>query len=86
MNHYMLRFGAILLLLGVLLTLRNAVFPLPVAWAYFGIYQFLMSDAGFKGAYSVLPIAALVGMAVLVAVAIIQFVRNGFSLLPKGSN
>lgn len=77
---------AILLLLGVMLKLRNAVFPLPVAWAYFGIYQFLMSGAGFKGAYSVLPIAALVGMAVLVAVAIVQFIRNGFSLLPKGSN
>lgn len=76
---------AILLLIGVLLKLRNAVFPLPVAWAYLGIYQFLKSDAGFKGAYSVLPIVALAGMAVLVVVAVIQFIRNGFSLLPKGS-
>ena len=74
---------AILLLIAVLLKLRNAVFPLPVAWAYLGIYQFLMSDAGFKGTYATLPIVAIAGMSVLVIVAIIQFVRNGFSILPK---
>lgn len=34
---------AIVLLIGVLLKIRNAVFPLPVAWAYLGIYQFLRS-------------------------------------------
>lgn len=76
---------AILLLIAVLLKLRNAVFPLPVAWAYFGIYQFLLSDAGFGGQYTRLPIVAISGMAVLVIVAIIQLVRNGFSLLPKES-
>lgn len=76
---------AILLLIAVLLKLRNAVFPLPVAWAYLGIYQFLMSDAGFGGQYTRLPIVAISGMAVLLIVAIIQFVRNGFSLLPKES-
>lgn len=76
---------AIILLVGVLLKLRNAVFPLPVAWAYFGIYQFLKSDAGFGGAYGTLQIVSILGIAVLVIIAIAQFVRNGFSLLPKGS-
>ncbi|MPM77928.1 hypothetical protein SDC9_124938 [bioreactor metagenome] len=76
---------AILLLVAVLSKLRNAIFPLPVAWAYLGIYQFLLSDAGFGGRYTRLPIVAIAGMAVLVIVAIIQLVRNGFSLLPKES-
>lgn len=76
---------AIILLIGVMLKLRNAAFPLPVAWAYFGIYQFLRSDAGFGGVYGSLQTVAIAGIVVLVVVAIIQFVRNGFSLLPKES-
>ena len=76
---------AIILLIGVMLKLRNAVFPLPVAWAYFGIYQFLRSDTGFDDVYGSLQTVAIAGMVVLVVVAIIQFVRNGFSLLPKES-
>jgi hypothetical protein len=74
---------AILLLVGVLLKIRNAAFPLPVAWAYFGIYQFLQSPAGFKGEFSTLPIIAIAGVSVLVVVAVIQFCRNRFSVLPE---
>lgn len=74
---------AIVLLIGVLLKIRNAVFPLPVAWAYFGIYQFLQSPAGFKGEFSTLSIIAIAGMAVLMVLAVIQFYRNRFSVLPE---
>ncbi|HML68126.1 MAG TPA: tryptophan-rich sensory protein [Clostridia bacterium] len=74
---------AILLLFIVLLRLRNAAFPLPVAWAYLGIYQFLKSDVGFSGAYSVLQTVAIAGMAILVIIAVVQFILNGFSLLPR---
>ena len=74
---------AIVLLTGVLLKIRNAAFPLPVAWAYFGIHQFLQSPTGFKGEFATLQIIALIGMAVLIIVAAIQFYRNKLSVLPK---
>lgn len=67
----------------VLTQLRNAVFPLPVAWAYFGIYQSLISPQGFKGEYDLLQITALAGMAVLIGMAAIQLYRNHFGLLPE---
>lgn len=67
----------------VLSRIRNAVFPLPVAWAYLGIYQFLNSPAGFNGAYPLLQWIALGGMAVLIGVAAVQLYRNHFSILPS---
>lgn len=74
---------AVLLIILVLFKIRNAVFPLPVAWAYFGIYQFLNAPVGFKGEFGLLQTVALGGMAVLIGVAAIQLYRNHFSLLPE---
>ena len=76
---------AIVLIILVLLKIRNAAFPLPVAWAYFGIYQFLKAPEGFQGAYSQLQTIALVGMIVLLLVAIVQLIRNQFSVVPVRS-
>ncbi len=76
---------AVLLVIGVQLNLRNAVFSLPVAWAYFGIYQFLRSPEGFKGQIPFLHIISLVGTVVLIGSASIQFYRNHFLLLPKSN-
>lgn len=69
---------AIILAAVVLTKIRNTAFPLPIAWAYFGIYQNLTSPEGFKGQYSLLQTVALVGMAVLIGMAVIQFYRNHF--------
>ncbi|MFA5528233.1 MAG: TspO/MBR family protein [Peptostreptococcales bacterium] len=77
---------AILLVLMVLSKIRNAVFLLPIAWAYFGIYQFLKAPEGFKGQFDLLQNIALAGIAVLVVLAAIQFYRNHFSLIPKPEN
>ena len=74
---------AILLVVVVLSEIRNAVFPLPIAWAYFGIYQFLNAPEGFKGEFGLLQSIALAGVVVLVALASVQFYRNRFSLIPK---
>ena len=73
---------AVFLVIFVLSKIRNAAFPLPVAWAYFGIYQFLKAPEGFKGEFGLLQTVALSGAAVLVVVAAIQLYRNRFSLLP----
>lgn len=74
---------AILLVIMVLSKIRNASFPLPVAWAYFGIYKYLNAPEGFKGEYGFLQRVALVGMSVLIGMAVIRFYRNHLSLLPK---
>ncbi|MHB8135399.1 MAG: TspO/MBR family protein [Anaerolineaceae bacterium] len=80
--------GIIMLIIAVFLVIfvlsknHNAAFPLPVAWAYFGIYQFLKAPEGFKGEFGLLQTVALVGAVVLVVVAVIQLYRNRYSLLP----
>lgn len=74
---------AILLVIVVLSKIPNAAFPLPIAWAYFGIYIFLNAPEGFKGAFGLLQNVALVGMSVLIGVAVIQFYRNRLSLIPR---
>lgn len=73
---------AILLVFLVLQSNKNAAFPLPIAWAYFGIYQFLNAPEGFNGAYNILPVVCLGGMVVLIGIAAIQLFKNQFALLP----
>jgi benzodiazapine receptor len=70
------------LLILVLLKIRNAAFPLPVSWAYFGIYQFLKAPEGFNGEYNLLQTIALVGMILLLLIAVVQLIRNRFSVIP----
>ena len=76
---------AVALVFVVLLRVKNAAFPLPIAWAFFGIYQFQNSPLGFKGQYKLVPMVALVGMVVLIGLAAIQLYRNKFSVIPQGA-
>lgn len=69
----------------VLLTTKNAIFPIPIAWGFYGIYQFLISPTGFQGKYSLLPMAALLGILALIGMAGFQFYRNQFRLMPEPS-
>jgi hypothetical protein len=73
---------AVVLTAVVTLNTRNAVFPLPVAWGYFGIQQFLMAPEGFHGQFGYLPIATLVGIVVLIGIAGFQFFKNRYRLMP----
>jgi len=77
---------AVLLVVLVQLKNKNAAFPLPIAWAYFGIYQFLKAPEGFSGEYRLLQLTALLGMVVLIGAAAIQLYRNRFSLLPVSTD
>lgn len=74
---------AIALVLIVLTSNKNAIFPLPIAWAYLGIYQFLKSPEGFKGQYVLLQMVSLAGMAILIGMSAIQLYKNNFKLLPQ---
>ena len=76
---------AVILVGVILLGTRNAVYPLPVAWAYWGINRFLLAPEGFKGAYPVLQIVSLAGLAALVILAAYQFYRNHYALLPASA-
>lgn len=67
----------------VLTRIRNAIFPLPVAWAYFGIYQSLQSPEGFNGQFETLQIVALVGMTILGLMVAVQFYQNHFRFFPE---
>lgn len=71
---------AVLLIFGVNLKNRNAIFPLPIAWAYLGICQFLKSPIGFNGAYNQVQITALIGMVVLICIAVYRLYKNHYLL------
>ena len=74
---------AIVLVFIVIRSNRNAVLPLPIAWAYFGIYKYLKAPEGFKGEFGNLQIITLIGMVILIAIAALQFYQNHFALLPE---
>lgn len=74
---------AIVLVFGVLLRVNNAVFPIPIAWAFFGIYRFLISPEGFNDAYPMLKVVSLVGMAVLLTMSGLQLYKNHYWVIPK---
>lgn len=76
---------SVLLIFIVNLILRNAVLPLPAAWAYLGIYQFLKAPEGFKGEFPLLQTIALAGMVILIGIAAIQLYKNHFLLIPYSS-
>ena len=67
---------AIILVFLVTLKNKNAIFPLPIAWAYFGIYNFLKSPEGFGGKFSILQTVSIGGMIVLLVLAIYLFYKN----------
>jgi len=73
---------AIVLVFFVNKSNENAVFPLPIAWAYLGIYQFLKAPDGFNGQYPFLSMTALAGMTVLIGIAAIRFYLNQYALFP----
>lgn len=77
---------SVVLVFFVLQSIKNVVFPLPVAWAYLGIYQFLLSPSGFNGLYGLLQITALGGMAVLIGMAAIRLYQNKYTVFPELSH
>lgn len=81
-----------ILIVAVLLTslvtwnVKNAVFPLPVAWGYFGIYNNLFDPEGYQGDFSVIQWIALAGMVVLIGIAAIQLYKNRYGVMPESTN
>jgi hypothetical protein len=73
---------AVFLVLVVNRKIHNAAFPLPIAWAFFGIYSSLISPDGFNGQFEKLQTTVLIGMGILLGLAIIEFRQNHFAVFP----
>lgn len=76
-------FVAIGLTFMVLTNAKNAVFPLPIAWAYLGIYRNLLASEGMQGSLALLENVALIGMVLLIGLSAIQFYQNRYQVLPE---
>lgn len=80
--------GSIILIIAVgltfmvLLSIKNAIFPIPIAWAYFGIYNYLRAPDGYQGEYIILQYVALIGIVLLIGIASIQFYKNHYKVMP----
>lgn len=66
----------------VMSSTENALFPIPIAWAYFGIYNNLFSPEGYQGEYTILQYVALIGIVLLIGIAAIQFYKNEYKIMP----
>jgi len=74
---------SIVLAAGIQIRLRSAVLTLPIAWAYFGIWQRNGAQGVFAGQYPAILATSLIGCVVLVIIAVLVFWLNGRSLLPS---
>lgn len=74
---------SVLLVLIILRDTKNAALPLPVAWAYYGIYQNLTNV--HEGNFVVLRIIAIAGVVALIGLSAIQLYKNSYAVLPDAA-
>lgn len=72
---------AAILVMYVAYATANAVLPLSVAWAYYGISQNLAT--AHEGDQTILRLIAIIGLVVLIGMAGVQFYRNRYAVLPR---
>lgn len=77
---------AIFLVLFVMRSIKNVIFPLPIAWAFYGIYNSLTSTEGFNGEFTTLQTVTLVGVGIFVLISAYQLYKNHFALIPRKGN
>lgn len=61
--------------------MRNAVLPLPIAWAFFGIHGVLIMSGGNNG----LQILVIIGFLTMLYQCVYIFIKNGKTVLPKNN-
>lgn len=74
---------AIVLIFLVNLKNKNAAFPIPVAWAYYGINNFLKSPEGFAGMYPLIEKVSMMGVILLVVLSLYRYYINNYKIIPK---
>jgi len=78
--------AALLITLLIQLRLRNAMLTLPLAWAYYGIWQQHKMGGLYNGQYPAVIASTLVIAGAFVVIAVIVFILNKRCLLPSGGN
>ncbi|MGO2279022.1 MULTISPECIES: tryptophan-rich sensory protein [unclassified Psychrobacter] len=67
---------------GYVMRYRNAVFPIAVAWAYFGIHSSYANGLIAPSMAWIIQLVLLFGIAVLIALSCYTFVKNSYSIFP----
>jgi hypothetical protein len=75
--------AAVVIALLIQLRLRNAMLTLPLAWAYYGIWQEHQATGKFLGQYPAIALTAIIIAGVYVLIAVAVFIWNGYCALPK---
>ena len=69
---------AVILVIGVALKNRNVIFPLPVAWAYFGIF---LQQSSIEDSSNALKAFAVIFGIVLVLISAIILLMNKYKFI-----
>lgn len=73
----------IVMVILILTRIRNAFYPLPIAWTFVGTYLQLNSPIGYTGNFSFLQNIILAGMVSLIALSMITYIWNRWGVLPR---
>lgn len=79
-------FTAMAMVTGYLFLYQNALFPVALAWAFFGIYSSYKNIKTNPEMASTIKKVLLLGIAVFIALTIFTFVNNGFAIFPPIMN
>ena len=74
---------AIAFVLFYLSRVKNAAFPIPLAWAFFGIYSSYANGRLDPEMASVIQGVLIAGIALFLSAAIWRFIKNGNALFLK---
>lgn len=75
-------FAIVAVVAGYVLRYRNAVFPIAVAWAYFGIYSSYSNGIVAPSLAVIIQMVLVLGIAVLIALTIYTFYKNRYAIFP----
>lgn len=76
-------FVAIILVLIYLFIYQNALFPIAIAWAFFGIYSSYSKGITKPEMASIIQKILAFGIVVFIIVSAFIFIRNGYSIFPQ---
>ncbi len=74
---------AIVLVVLYLFIYQNALFPIAIAWAFFGIYSSYNKGITKPEMASMIQKVLIFGIGVFIIVSAFIFIRNGYSIFPK---
>lgn len=68
--------------LGYVLRYKNAIFPIAIAWAYFGIYSAYTNGLVAPLMAPIIQVVLLFGIAVFIALSVYMYFNNNYAIFP----